>query len=176
MRMLAIVVATSVLMNGLARAQEESKVDRLMPKGPAPRFIVVVKTDVAKGEVVFWVQVVRIGPMDQPSLLVDREGNQRTTLGHKPNFTIPIEGFRVPLAKGKWSTADGKEVTANAVAARLKPGTLVLLTADGKPVNETYLRSFKDDTLVLVVPVEDLPIPYMPQIGGSIPIKNVDRL
>jgi hypothetical protein len=164
----------ALLVTAQAGAQDAPGFERFVPKGPAPRFIIPISVNEAKGEVLFWVQVVAQGPLDRLAILEDRDGNQRHTLGSKPSFTIPIEGFRVPFGKGKWSTADGKEIAAGGVAARLKPGGIVLLSADGEPVNTAYLRMFNDDVLVLVVPAEDLPIPYMPLTGSTIPIKRGD--
>ena len=169
-------LAATVLVSGAARAAAQpSPLDDLeTPAGPAPRFVKVLHVNEAKGEVLFRVQVVSQGPGERPVLLMDREGNKRMSLGSKPSFIVPIDGFRVKLASGKWSSADGKEIAPDAVATLLKPGVIVLLSADGKSVDPAYLQMFKQETLVLIVPAKDLPIPYMPLIGSSIPIKQVD--
>jgi hypothetical protein len=100
-------------------------------------------------------------------------GDHRLTLGTKPSYVHLGEGFKVSLKKGKWSDADGKEVGVKAAAKRLKPGVMVLLSADGAAVDGAYLRMFKEDTLLLIVAVEDLPVPYHPHVGGGIPVKKV---
>jgi hypothetical protein len=40
-------------------------------------------------------------------------------------------------------------------------------------LSDTYLRLFEEDTLVLIVPADELPAPYYPYVGGSIPVKHV---
>jgi hypothetical protein len=100
-------------------------------------------------------------------------GDKRLTLGTKPSYVHLGEGFKVSLKKGKWSLTDGKGVSAEAAAKRLKPGVIVLLSADGAAVDGAYLRMFKEDTLVLIVAMEELPVPYYPHVGGVIPVKKV---
>jgi hypothetical protein len=77
------------------------------------------------------------------------------------------------LKNAKWSGTDGKQVGAESASKRLKPGVLVLLSADGAAVDGAYLRMFREDTLVLVLAAEELPVPYMPHVGGGIPEKKV---
>lgn len=163
------------LLSQVVRAEDQSAA----PKGPPPRFISVRSVDAAKGQVVFDVQVVAQNPLDQLTVLVYPDGHQRLTLasnltlGWKPTHVYLGEGFRVSLQKAKWHGVDGKAVDARVVAKRLKPGVMVLLSADGAEVEPAYLRLFKADALVLVVPAEELPVPYIPHVGGSIPEKRV---
>jgi hypothetical protein len=145
------------------------------PKGPPPRFLIVRSIDSTKGEVVFDVQVVDQKALDQLTLLVYPDGHKRLTLGTKPIHVYLADGFKVSSKKAKWRGVDGKEVSAEATAKRLKPGGMVLLSADGEAVEEVYLRMFKDDTLVLVAPAEELPVPYSPHVGGGIAVKKVEE-
>jgi hypothetical protein len=64
------------------------------------------------------------------------------------------EGFKVSIKEAKWSNVDGKKMSSEAVATRLKPDVTVLLSSDGAEVDQKYLRMFKAETLVLIVPVE----------------------
>jgi hypothetical protein len=143
------------------------------PKGPPPRFITVGRVDPAKGLVVFDIQVVEQNTLDQPTILEYPDGYRRMTLGTKPTHIYLGEGFKVSLKKAKWRGADGKEVDADVVAKQLKPGMTVLLSADGAEVDQAYMRIIKADTLVLIVPADELPIPYLPAFGGGFPIKKV---
>jgi hypothetical protein len=102
-------------------------------------------------------------------------GEHRLTLGTKPTYVHLAAGFRVSLKSAKWSGVDGKEVGAEAAARKLKRGVTVLLSADGNSVDRAYLRMFKEDTLVLIAPAEELPVPYSPHVGGSIPVKEVAK-
>jgi len=145
------------------------------PNAPPPRFITVRSVDQAKGEVVFDVQVLVQRSDVQLTLLVFPDGHKQETLGTKPAYIYLGEGFKVSMKKAKWSGVDGKEAGADAVVKRLKPGVMVLLSADGSEVDRKYLGMFKEDTLVLVVSAEELPIPYLPQSDSAIPVKHVGK-
>jgi hypothetical protein len=141
--------------------------------GPPPRFMTVKRIDLSKGEVVFDIQVVQQNALDQPTILVYPDGHTRLTLGTKPSHIHLGEGFKVALKKVKWRGVDGKPVDSKTVSKRLKPGVTVLLSADGAEVDPSYLRLFKADVLTLIVPADELPVPYNPQVGGAIPIQEV---
>jgi hypothetical protein len=49
----------------------------------------------------------------------------------------------------------------------------VLLSSDGAEVDQAYLQMFKPETLILIVAPEDLPVPYSPHIGDSVPVKKM---
>ena len=66
-----------------------------------------------------------------------------------------------------------EQVGAEAAAKRLQPCVIVLLSADGAAVDRAYLRMFNEDTLALVVEAEELPVPFIPHSGGSIPVRKV---
>ena len=78
------------------------------------------------------------------------KGEFSTTLEYKPAFK-DIDA----------SDPKGKKLTADEVAKRLKPGTVVLVSVDEKPVDPVYLSIVKDDTVILagvVVRAEAVPI------------------
>jgi hypothetical protein len=52
----------------------------------------------------------------------------------------------------KITTADGKKVDVADAVKQLKDGAVVVVSADGKPVNPNFLKVFKDDVLVLTAP------------------------
>jgi hypothetical protein len=158
----------AMLMTQFALAQEKRE-------GPPPRFITVKKVDQSKQEIIFDVQIVDQNPLDRPTYLVYPDGYQRLTLGTKPQYVHPAEGFKVSMKTAKWSSADGKEVSAEAAAKRLKPDVTVLLSSDGAELDQKYLRLFKAETLVLIVLAEELPVPYFPLVGGSIPVTHVRK-
>jgi hypothetical protein len=97
-------------------------------------------------------------------------GEFRMTLGTKQRYVRL--GYKVSVKKVKWAGVDGKEVTAAAVAKKLKPGMTVLLSPDGRAVDAAYLRMFKEDTLVLIVPAEEAPVPYLPRGAVEAPPKS----
>lgn len=63
-------------------------------------------------------------------------------------------------------TADGMKVEKDAALKRLTQGAVVVVTSDGKPVSPTFLKVFKDDTLVLVSP--ELVVPQGGVGGGGV--------
>jgi hypothetical protein len=50
---------------------------------------------------------------------------------------------------GKFATADGTALTAEAATQRVKDGATLLVTADGKPVDAGWLRAVHGDTVVM---------------------------
>jgi hypothetical protein len=165
----AITVLAFMLMAQVVLSQNKTAVS----KSPPPRFLTVATVNQAKGQVVFDVQVVAQHVHDQPTVLVYPDGEQRLTLGTKPTYVHLAEGFKVSLKKARWRAASGKKIQGEAVAERLKPGAVVLLSADGAEVDPAYLRILREDTLVLILPVDDLPVPYVAHTGGTILIRKV---
>ncbi|AWM39656.1 hypothetical protein GobsT_19950 [Gemmata obscuriglobus] len=51
---------------------------------------------------------------------------------------------------GKFTTADGRQLTANEATARVKAGATVLASADGQPISKAWLQSAHPDTVVMV--------------------------
>jgi hypothetical protein len=121
----------------------------------------------------FDVQVATQNAHESPTLLEYPDGYHRLSLRMKPIHIHLAEGFRVSLQKATWRSVDGKKISSATVVRRLKPGSLVLLSADGNEVDPAYLRLFQPGTLVLIVPAGELPIPYFPHMGGSILVQKI---
>jgi hypothetical protein len=136
------------------------------PKGPPPAFRVVKMND--KGDLV--------GTVTVP---VTRYAVEKRQIEVFVNGMKEVREVAVPVAvtamqtqttvysgKGlRASTADGKPVDAKALAARLARPTLVLVSADGRPVDPAYLRLLAKGTLVIVpgpAPASPLPAPLPP--------------
>jgi hypothetical protein len=64
-----------------------------------------------------------------------------------------------------FTTADGKKVDKDEAMKKLAGGAVVVVTSDGKTVSPTFLKVFKDDTLVLVSP--ELLVPQG-GVGGGV--------
>ncbi|MFO0823591.1 MAG: hypothetical protein U0792_10830 [Gemmataceae bacterium] len=80
---------------------------------------------------------------------------------------IPVTKM-VELAEVKdlaFTTADGKKVDKDEAMKKLAGGAVVVVTSDGKAVSPTFLKVFKDDTLVLVSP--ELLVPQGGVVGGG---------
>lgn len=64
------------------------------------------------------------------------------------------------------TTADGKKLDKDEAMKRLGKGAIVVVSGDGKPVSPTFLKVFKDETLVLASP--ELTGPQMPNFPGGL--------
>ncbi len=60
----------------------------------------------------------------------------------------------------------GKVVQPKKLPELLKGETVVLVSADGKPVDPLYLRLVKDGTLVFVLPASAIPPPAPPPLAA----------
>jgi hypothetical protein len=126
-------VGVVVALAALSPAWAQEKV--ALPKGQAPHFCIV--TEVNKDGLV----IMQFGPTKGEFTMVSK---------YKPVFK-EIDAF----------DPKGKKLTADEVAKRLKPGSVVLISVDEKPVDPAYLAIVKDDTVILVgggFRVEGVPI------------------
>lgn len=113
----SVALLAIALVSRVGLAQDEHAI----PKGPGPRFITVRSLDQAKGEVVFDIQII-----------TEIQGAIGGS-GPRVAYVYPNMGLKVSLKTAKWSRADGKRVELGATTKRLKPGMMVLLSADGTP-------------------------------------------
>lgn len=77
-------------------------------------------------------------------------------------LSYPMEKFELGKTRWLWkyhtrkpgdlvvSNASGEELSEKQIAETLKKPTMVLLSADGKPVHPYYLTVFKPETLVII--------------------------
>jgi hypothetical protein len=121
-----------------------------LPVGPAPR-IVVLKPD-AEGAI--RVPVSRAGRAGAAAGVIVVGGGANPN-GGQIVIQGSMEATPVPLTEVKdlaVTTADGKKVEVADAAKRLAKGGVVVVSADGKPVDPQHLKLFKGDVLVLVAP------------------------
>ena len=129
---------------------------------PPPRILTAsVKDDKLVSKLVYTVMMV---------VPVTRKENQNgkevevTTTELVPQQRTDVETF--DLKKATFSTAGGKKLDLDAVKKRLEKPQPVVLSGDGKAVDESYLKLFDKDALVIVVP---LPIPQAPKAIPPLP-------
>jgi hypothetical protein len=75
---------------------------------------------------------------------------------------------------GKFTTADGAVLTTEQVTKRVKDGATVLITADGKPIDRSWLRAVGGDTVVMVT--NELSQAYFQHGHSSLPTTPAPRL
>jgi hypothetical protein len=116
------------------------------PTGPAP-VVVYLHAD-ATGQVPITVTQYRtLKRLRQ--VLVTEDGKQ-VQKQVEEEFRVPATR-RLGLAElsGTFSTADGSALTVMEAARRVKDGAVVLVSADGKPVEKGWLRAVYPDTVVI---------------------------
>jgi len=135
-----------------------------------PRFIQVTAVDLAKRELRLATRPLNQGVPglgEQVYVLENADGSSRWKSDAKTSY-IYCEPDVVPFDKAKWANPQGKTLAPDAVWKSLKPGTMVVLAEDGKMIDPAYAKLFSNETLILILPVDELPIAFMPHTGGSI--------
>jgi len=68
----------------------------------------------------------------------------------------------ISLDGATFGTAGGKKLDLDAVKKRLARPTPIVISGDGKPVDESYLKLFDRDVIVIVMPPPALVVPDAP--------------
>jgi hypothetical protein len=159
--MLTFVIASAIL----AAMATESTAPEITkpPKGPAPRFVTVQRLDVEGGELVVSEECLP-HPNVVSRTITKKEENRREEPIEIGSSITPKRHYyttthKLPLKRITLYKASGKKLRAKEMS-RLKSGAMVLMSADGHPVEAEYLALINPETLVLVVEVEALPSPY----------------
>jgi hypothetical protein len=150
------------------------------PKGPAPRFVTVQEVDADKGELIMSEEC-HSHPAVESRVITKKQENRREE-GHsleigsdaKPRIYYYTTIHKVPLKKLTLYRADGKKL-ADTEFSRLKPGDMVLMSADGHPVEAEYLNLIKPETLILVVEVGAVPSVFESTESSDGMIKNLKK-
>ena len=133
MRTAFAILSVLLLAAGMAYAQ---------PVGPpSPVFMVVASADKVKGEIVLVVRV---------SKVINGQ-----TVAEEYKTEINIADCRV-------ITPNGKQVANDDLWKRLKNGTVVVVSADGKTPAQPILRALNPETLV-IIPAAPKIVPLVPQ-------------
>jgi hypothetical protein len=134
------------------------------PKGPAPLFVTVQRLDAEKGELVVSEEClphpdVIARQISVPQKNHREESKPSTTGAYKVDVLYYTTTHKLPLKRVVLYEAGGKRL-GEKDWARLKPGLMILMSADGHPVEPEYTALIKPETPVLVVEVSALPSPY----------------
>lgn len=116
------------------------------PTGPAP-WVVYLKAD-AGGQTMLMVS--RVQKVTQARQVTGIENGKRVTKIVREEVERPVASY-VSLADqgAKFTTAAGAPVSAEAVQRRAQNGLVVLVSADGKPVEKGWLRAADPDAVVI---------------------------
>lgn len=116
------------------------------PTGPAPK-VVFLKAD-AGGQV--WVAGVSYEKRKITQTIVQIVNGQQQQRQEEREVNVPTYVRKtVQDLGGKYATAGGETLTPGEAAARVKDGAVVLIAADGKPVDKGWLRAVNPDTVVI---------------------------
>lgn len=155
-------------------AGEEKKIED--PNGPPPEFRFVSAVDAAKGTVTFQtvervmapVQIMEVVIVNGRRINVTKVVLQEQT--RTSYVTQSTKGVQIRTASGlAFKTDEGLK--------RIKPGTTVLVSSDGRDVAPAYLKIVHAETIVLIgLPMlrEDPllvvpPPPFLPGVGNPAP-------
>ncbi len=146
------------------------------PKGPPPQMAFV---KVAGGKIVRSVTVtVPVAVEREVEVIVGGKTEKRKVV--ETRLETATKEMAVPTDKATFSTAGGKKLDLDAAKKAIGDGAVVLMSANGEAVDAAYMKAFKADTVVMVVPggggvggpgVMPLPVPLPPRgIPRPIPI------
>jgi hypothetical protein len=126
-----------------------------VPSGPVPRLMEVKAVD---GKIVVTVARTEMVQVGAGNAINPNGGPAPAVIKAQRSVTKTVELGEVKDLQ--ITTADGKKIDTAEAAKRLKDGSVVVVSTDGKPVSPIHLKLFKDDVLVLASP-ELVPV------GGS---------
>jgi hypothetical protein len=116
--------------------------------GPAPSIIVVSSVDSAGTLLSKQIQVVTV-PVQVPKEVIVG-GMKQIVFQTEYRYETREVMVKHLLRGAEYYNAKGEKVKQEDALKRLTPGTIVLVSADGRKVDPAYLRIIKDDTLILV--------------------------
>ncbi|MCI0641626.1 MAG: hypothetical protein L0Y72_17675 [Gemmataceae bacterium] len=119
------------------------------PSGPQPIFAVVSGVEPAAGTIqVRRLEAVQVAVNVPESVNVNGQAITVMRTVHRQESRMVEVVYA--LEKTQAQTAGGKKLTKEEVGKQLKAGSVVLISADGRPVDPVYLRAIQTDTVVLV--------------------------
>jgi RNA polymerase sigma factor (sigma-70 family) len=141
------------------RQREERTIQGRLPAGPAPEQVLVKLAE--EGELIVCRKVRGYQPVTTEVTLND--GRKQVATSYKEAHFDQLAIYDTKTIRV--FDTKGKAIDAKELRKRLKGETLVLISADGRPVDPMHLRLYKEDTLVFVIP----PQAPRPASGSAVP-------
>jgi hypothetical protein len=115
--------------------------------GPAPR-VLAVKAD-AGGTVWVTGQVYEKRKVQQAVAVIE---NGKQVVKQQEREVMTSNYIRKTLADfgGKFTSADGDPLSTEQATKRVRDGAVILISADGKPVDKAWLKAVREDTVVML--------------------------
>jgi RNA polymerase sigma factor (sigma-70 family) len=145
------------------RRREVLKIKGRLPTSPAPQQVLVVLNE--EGDLMVCQQILFYQPVTTYKRLKGNEGQIQPVTSYKEAHSTQLAIF--DRKKIRVYDTKGQAVDAKELPKRLKGETLVLISADGRPVDPLHLRLYKEDTLVFVLP-RPAPPPPPPASGSAV--------
>jgi hypothetical protein len=117
------------------------------PTGPTPR-ILAVKAN-GTGSIWIFATIYEKRKIQQQFFVME---NGKQVMKQQEQEIIASSSVQKCLGDfgGKFTTAEGAVLTTEQVARRVKDGATILVTADGKPIDPSWLQAVSGDTIVMV--------------------------
>ena len=115
--------------------------------GPAPR-VLAVKADTS-GTVWVTGQIYQKRKIKQ-NIMVIENGKQVMKQQEREVMTSSYLHKTLGDFGGKFVTADGTPITTDEATKRAKDGAVILISADGKPIDKSWLKAVRPDTVVML--------------------------
>jgi hypothetical protein len=142
-----LAVLSLLLIASITTADEK----RATSPGVPPLFRKVFGIDQQPARLILVNRTVRFMP-EEVTRKGNRDGNADTTTQTKLLPVYEEQVGEVPLDSAQVSEAGGKQLSREDILKRVAVGTIVVISADGKPVDPAYLKTLANDTLVIVSP------------------------
>jgi hypothetical protein len=135
------------------------------PTGPQPIFVVVTNLDVPQGILqIRRTQVVTVSVPVQETVQVN--GQQVVVTKYVSENRTSLMDVAYRLDKAAPQTAAGKKLTSAEAAKLIRAGSVILISADGRPIDPLFLRIVNPETVILVPSV---PAPAVAPQGPAVP-------
>lgn len=129
--------------------------------GVPPTFKTVASVDKEKGQIVFAYTVVKSVPQEVEVVII-KDGQVFKERQTRYTYISEQRLSAIDASKSRVITPDGKQLPIDEVWKRLKPSTVVVVSADGNTPAQAYLQALNPATLV-IIPPPIIPPPPQPK-------------
>ncbi|MGH7226102.1 MAG: hypothetical protein ACRELF_23045, partial [Gemmataceae bacterium] len=144
-------------------------IKELLPDGPAPVHALVALDE--EGRLIVFRKVNYVEPVT--TTVKSKDGQTHTVTTYQERHSYSAKKIPNGFGMDRVQDAKGLKVEEKELRKRLKKPTVVLISADTQPIDPLYLRLYKEDTLVLVLPTPLLPTMFPQSPGFPQPLIGV---
>jgi len=152
-----LTAAAVLVLAGTSFAQPEQ-----VPQASPPAIVTVKEMRADRGELVCDLLVAERVEVTRTKIIEEKGVKKEVAEKAFVTRAVPTQ-VTFALKPSTFLTVGGKKLTDEDVAKRVTPGTLLLVSAGGKP-DPAYLKVLRDDALILVTPDWGIPPPPRPPL------------